>query len=394
MEGKSIINSILLYKDMNVLANPKVAQFMYSVKSERSQELYQKLIRYFYEFSKISIDELLRLPIKDIEELLIKYVIYMRNRKLSHASVKNRISPIITFLELNDIVLNKKKIRRFFGEQKKTVKDLAYTMEDIQKMMSVATLRSKMMIAIFVSTGIRKSAIVDLKLKHLKKIPEYGLYKVTVYDNTKDEYYTFTTTECANMIDEYIEYRKNTGERITSESYLLRDYFDHHLIASVTNPIPITPKSLSAVFRRILLISGVRNKIHPQSQRHDKAEFHAFRKAYATTLVHANVNHLVKELLMGHSVGLDNSYYRPSEEKMLGEYTKAVDALTIDPSNRLKRKVKVLEERQNEIELMKLKHEKEMEAMDQKLNKIMSIVQQNPKLAHAKPEALFKKNRT
>jgi hypothetical protein len=35
------------------------------------------------------------------------------------------------------------------------------------------------------------------------------------YESTSDEYYTFTTRECANTgIDNYLEYRKRSGENI------------------------------------------------------------------------------------------------------------------------------------------------------------------------------------
>jgi hypothetical protein len=56
-------------------------------------------------------------------------------------------------LGLNDIFVNKRKIQRFFGEQKKTVKDEAYTNEDIQKMTSMASFRTKVKIFVFSSTG-------------------------------------------------------------------------------------------------------------------------------------------------------------------------------------------------------------------------------------------------
>lgn len=58
------------------------------------------------------------------------------------------------------------------------------------------------------STGMRIGAVSDLRLRHLKRIEEYNLYRITVYENTKDEYYTFCTSECAAMIDSYMLYRQ------------------------------------------------------------------------------------------------------------------------------------------------------------------------------------------
>jgi hypothetical protein len=41
------------------------------------------------------------------------------------------------------------------------------------------------------------------------------------------------------------------------------------------------------------------------------------------------------EILMGHDIGLANSYYRPSEQELLDDYTRAVELLTIQ-NDRLK----------------------------------------------------------
>ena len=44
-------------------------------------------------------------------------------------------------------------------------------------------------------------------------------------------------------------------------------------------------------------------------------------------------------MLMGHSIGSDNSYIRPTQDKILSEYMKAASELTINEENRLKKKV-------------------------------------------------------
>lgn len=50
--------------------------------------------------------------------------------------------------------------------------------------------------------------------------------------------------------------------------------------------------------------------------------------------------------LMGHSLGLSDSYYRPTEEEILNDYLKAVDALTFNRDNiALKKEVMDLKEK-------------------------------------------------
>ena len=48
-------------------------------------------------------------------------------------------------------------------------------------------------------------------------------------------------------------------------------------------------------------------------------------------------------MLEGHSVGIDEHYCKPSEEDLQEEYMKAVDNLTINEENRLRKKVEKLE---------------------------------------------------
>ena len=118
--------------------------------------------------------------------------------------------------------------------------------------------------------------------------------------------------------------------------------------------------------------------------------------------MNSDVAHSFKELLMGHSVKLDDVYYdkdnQLSKQKIVVEYMKAVDALTINEEYRLRKKIveyedklkdapkieqleshlanKIIEQdaiknqlerlqtdKQNETQTMQEKHEQEMKAM-------------------------------
>ena len=47
-------------------------------------------------------------------------------------------------------------------------------------------------------------------------------------------------------------------------------------------------------------------------------------------------------MLLGHKIGLASGYYRPTEQEMLNEYSKAIELLTIYEENKLKRQVENL----------------------------------------------------
>jgi integrase len=293
---------------------------------------------------------------KAIEEILIQYIVFMRDKGLSHSTISGRISAVTSFLQLNDIITNHKKLHKFMGENNKTVKDEAYSREDLLKMCQHTTFRTRVVIAIYSSTGIRKGALIDLRLKHIKKIDNYNIYKFTIYENTNYEYITFCTPECGSLIDEYIAQRKAAGETITDESYLIRNDFNFALKYKVKTPKAITLQSLSLMMDLLLQRVELRKVNHKTEtstyKRHKKASFHAFRKYFNTCLANCDVNVTIKEMLMGHSVGLDNSYFRPTEKQLLTEYLKAVNELTINEENRLRTRVAKLEVEKSQIEAL------------------------------------------
>ena len=57
---------------------------------------------------------------------------------------------------------------------------------------------------------------------------------------------------------------------------------------------------------------------------------------------------------MGHHVGLDDNYLRPQEQDIENEY-RNIDALTIDPANRLQKKIQLLEVEKNQFEQLAAK---------------------------------------
>jgi hypothetical protein len=53
---------------------------------------------------------------------------------------------------------------------------------------------------------------------------------------------------------------------------------------------------------------------------------------------------------MGHSIGSANSYFRPTQDKILSEYMKAASELTINEENRLKKKVNELQVKYDRVD--------------------------------------------
>lgn len=84
-------------------------------------------------------------------------------------------------------------------------------------------------------------------------------------------------------------------------------------------------------------------------------------------MIRAKVNPEAREMLLGHSIGLSNSYYRPDANEILTEYLKAVDLLTVNEENRLHRMVEILEVKADKIAELQQNHRRRKEKVGSNL---------------------------
>ncbi|HKQ21423.1 MAG TPA: hypothetical protein VJS91_05250, partial [Nitrososphaeraceae archaeon] len=82
--------------------------------------------------------------------------------------------------------------------------------------------------------------------------------------------------------------------------------------------------------------------------------FHGFRKFFTKQLVDSKLNPEIREMLLGHKIGLASAYYKPTEDEMYQEYSKAIDLLTTNEENRLKRQVENLQIEKSRIEALEI----------------------------------------
>ncbi|MGA8084582.1 MAG: site-specific integrase [Candidatus Nitrosopolaris sp.] len=356
---------------------------------------------------------------KFIQNQIIEYLIYLKNPPVSlrYATRSQYVAAIITFYDLNEVVLNKKRIYRYLGEEERPIENRGYTTEEITKMLEVCDERVRALILFLSSTGVRIRAIIELKLEDLVSVPDYDIYQVTVYSDAKERYLTFTTPEAAKAIKVYLNYRERYGEKLTPKSPVFRDQFDRNDPASVHDVKPLKLRTVERLISRAIEKSGIRTVETITELHGEKGKIRknvrltaGFRKFFDTQLIYARVEARTKEMFMGHSIGLDDHYFKPGHNYVLQEYLKAVDNLTINEENRLKIKVEELTARNEsneyvinsrlqqkalEVKSLEEKYERDMkvirEEMNQQFSQIMLMIQQNPGLAHIKPDVLSKK---
>ena len=92
------------------------------------------------------------------------------------------------------------------------------------------------------------------------------------------------------------------------------------------------------------------------------------------------------EILMGHTIGVSNSYYKPSEKEILEDYLKAINILTINKNNNniiLEKEVKELKEKnENNDYLIKSKLQERDDAITALSDQVMELMKEVNNLKH------------
>jgi integrase len=397
------------------------SRFEYGIKSLATKQKYVKRLELFFDFYKIEGDTIQEKSenflkvIKNgkntqkLTDLIIKYMSYhlirVEEKEISRSTVRNYYKPIKLFCEMNNIVLNWKIISKGLPSGPESSNDRIPTLDEILELIKYPDRRIKPIAYTMISSGIRVGSWDWLKWKHI--IPSYDkngeviAAKIIVYNGEPEQYFSFITPEAYNSLKEWMEFREKQGEKITPESWVMRDIWNTARIITnakelnlkgttglISVPKKADSNAIRQIFTRAWKIQNIREV--DNKRRHEFKSTHCFRKYFETHAL-KSMKLLNVKMLMGHDTGLEKSYYKPSEKELLEDYLKVVDILSVNKQIKLESKVNELAEKQGEIDLMKLKHEKEMQKMDQKLNTIMSMMNQNPRLANVKPEALKKK---
>lgn len=253
---------------------------------------------------------------------------------------------------MNRVIYHKKVLRKLISSSDYVPSgEKPFTTEDIQKFLKSTTkLRTKAFVLFLTCTGMRPAGIIDpiLKLKHIEEIPN-DCKAVRIYDGSREGYWAFLTPEANSSLDNYLNSRKRNGEKLTPESPVFTNSERPH---KMKKNLHMSEKSAKQMMQRLIPTSGVERT--KQGNRYDKASIYGFRKRFNTIVkLNNDVNSNVAEKLMAHKKGLDGTYLQPTKEECFKEFSKAIEQLTIDPTQRQSIKIKSLEEEKSEVKMLK-----------------------------------------
>jgi hypothetical protein len=346
-----------------------------AVRSEKSLQLYKRNLFHFCEFVKMTTEEIVtrydsnqnaKESIK-LQHIVEDYAILLQgkvnNQEITAQTCNVMIPPIKLLCEMNDIILNWRKIGKLLPRGSNNAADGAYIREQIRKMLEFADLRTKIPILFMASSGIRLGGFQDLTEGCIKPIHDEKTGKllaahIVVYKGTEEEYDTFISPEAYHAYEEYRNLRVKFGEKITKNSSILLRRFDvspDGKTAIIDNIKPVALATISGIIRTVAYKAGIREASEKYNERYNIKLAHGFRKFYSSTLSSIktpdgqySIDFIKKEWLLGHSLtgihALEENYNRNDRVKvLLDEYLKAVKELTISDEERLQVEVKKLQ---------------------------------------------------
>lgn len=333
-----------------------LSAFNYALKAPESQRQYPRRLKVFLDYLDIKGDlhhqarEFARMA-KDnpkwFQESFMNFILYQKERvnkkEIAEGTIGNYYKAVKLFCEMNfdQPIINWKKISRGMPRARKFALDRIPTVEEIRKLCEYPDRRIKAIVYTMISSGIRIGAFDDLRWKHITPMlnldGEIVAAQMLIYPGYPvEEYYTFCTPEAYNEIKSWMDYREQCGEKISGESWVMRDIWQENgmdygaKFGLAEKPNKLSAVAVKRIIERGLWEQGIRKQLPEGVKHHEWKAAHGFRKFFKTKAQQSAMESLHVEMLLGHDTGLARNYYRPSSQKLLEDYLKAVDALTVN----------------------------------------------------------------
>ncbi|QUC65023.1 site-specific integrase [Nitrosopumilus sp. K4] len=335
--------------------------FYESLKTKATKKVYKLWLEKFFEYAHQDYDSIIKLEPEKIKQIIKDYVIHKKEltRKTgipSPNSYNAIMTPIQSFLEMNEIEFSWKTIKNLYPQRIPTSNQLPYTDDDIRELLGATTsLRNKAFIHFLSSTGVRVGATPDIRIEDVKEIEDGAV--VTIYRDTTEEYRTCLTPEAYTALKRYLE------QRIEREP-------DSVLFTRKNNLTPLTPTSAQDVVRNVRKQAKL-SIDNGRKSRRGKSQNHAFRKRFEITLASCDLQQRFIDYMQGHFSGNSKAYFNGvSDEQLYAQFKRAIPALTLDKST------KIEAEKEKEIRIIKEEFDgalkEKLEQQDELMQRMLS----------------------
>jgi hypothetical protein len=248
------------------------------------------------------------------------------------------------------------------------------------------------------SSGIRLGAWDYLQWGHIKPVVMHNQIiaaKIIVYAGEEgDEYFSFITPEAYYELEKWMSYRKDCGENIDEKSWVMRNIWNTKQGCNrglVDDPKKLQSSGIKRLMEDSLWTQGLRKKLEPGKRRHEFQTDHGFRKWFQTRCEISGMKPINIQVLMGHSTGISDSYYRATASELVQDYLKAIDYLTISNEHILQMQVtelidktknnddtikSALQEKEEEIQILRQRDSMNTDAIANLSDQLMKVMQE------------------
>lgn len=202
---------------------------------------------------------------------IVAYRNWLSDNDYSPKSINRKISSVSTyfnflsekgFVEINPCMGVKKPRQVVVNETNDLTDDEVINLLEI-----VSTKASELhraIIYLFFSTGIRKSELIELKLKDFEEID--GEMTIRIRAKGGKKLTKLIAPECFEVIKEYIDYMSSIDREIHPNDWLFQP--SKNPSSSENNVTkPLRPKSIDYIFKKYCKIAGINKRISPHSAR-------------------------------------------------------------------------------------------------------------------------------
>lgn len=335
---------------------------------------YQDAVNLYMKYLKIDDpNQLLEGKPELLEDKIMSFIHDQKRQKLSGDLISQRIAAIKKFYKKNRMskLLDWEYIREDVGDVKRKVGRNsggdAYSQEQILAMRKIADEREAAVLSLYATSGIRRGVAPALSWKDLRPIDQYDIFEITGYRGYEEEYRTWCIPEARHDLEAYKRFRERYGEVFGPETPVIRDKFDINDPLGAKYPYRIGEGGIYNILSQLAERAGVRKRVQllegerSGKIRHEVKAVHGLRKFFDTQCTNSGVSPLWVEFFEGRQLmGSKGRYYRPSDQQLLEGinetkmrgYIHCIDALTINPENRLQVKVEHLQQENSKINSM------------------------------------------
>ena len=339
------------------------SDFLFAMRSPKTKEKVVARLRMFFDFigipegsmqerSKIFADKA-KSNQQWVFGCVVRYLQFLKERfdkkEITAGTIKNRYQAIRLFCDMSDIQIFWKKISKALPKVRKYAEDRSPALDEIRKLIEYPDRRIKAVVYTMASSGIRVGAWDYLQWKHVVPVEKEGKIvaaKIIVYAGEDEEYFSFITLEAYRELEKWIEYRIQSGEDITDNSWLMRNIWNTkkgYTRGLVGAPLKLKSEGVKRLIDDALWTQGIRKRLTEGKKRHEFQVDHGFRKWFKTRCEMSGMRPINIEVLMNHSTGISDSYYRATENELLEDYLNAAtDYLTINIEQKLRQQVEEL----------------------------------------------------